>query len=164
MAPATISDRVPVENVSRSAASGLTSAEARQRLAELGPNAIAEAKGPSLATQFVRNLVHLFALLLWAGAVLALVGGLPELAIAIVIVIVVNAVFAFVQEHRAERAIEALQPRDEVRANSASGADTVRAAQVHEPVHGADHERPAEEVPQRDGQQVVEEERVPGQR
>ena len=98
-----------MENVGRSAASGLTSADARQRLAELGPNAIAEAKGPSLATQFVRNLVHLFALLLWAGAVLALVGGLPELAIAIVIVIVVNAVFAFVQEHRAERAIEALQ-------------------------------------------------------
>jgi magnesium-transporting ATPase (P-type) len=88
---------------------GLTSAEAKQRLAESGPNAIAEAKGPSLARQLVRNLVHLFALLLWAGAVLALVGGLPELAIAIVIVILVNAVFAFVQEHRAERAMEALQ-------------------------------------------------------
>jgi magnesium-transporting ATPase (P-type) len=88
---------------------GLTSAQAARRLAESGPNAIVEAKGPSLARQFVRNLVHLFALLLWAGAALALVGGLPELAIAIVIVILVNALFAFVQEHRAERAIEALQ-------------------------------------------------------
>jgi magnesium-transporting ATPase (P-type) len=112
MAPVTTSDSVPAaqdEKLGLPDEAGLTSAEAERRLAEIGPNAIAEAKGPSLARQFGRNLVHLFALLLWTGAALALVGGLPELAIAIVIVILVNAVFAFVQEHRAERAIEALQ-------------------------------------------------------
>jgi len=88
---------------------GLTGAEAERRLAEVGPNLLAEAKGPSHLRLFLGNLIHLFALLLWAGSVLALVGGLPELAIAIVTVIVVNAVFAFVQEHRAERAVEALR-------------------------------------------------------
>lgn len=47
--------------------------------------------------------------MLWAAAGLALLGRIPELAIAIVVVIVVNAVFATAQEHRADRAAERLQ-------------------------------------------------------
>jgi P-type Ca2+ transporter type 2C len=90
-------------------AAGLTSAEARAALARAGPNTIAEAPRVSHTRRFLSNLVHLFALLLWAGAALAVAGGLPELAIAIVAVILVNAVFAFVQEYRAERALEALR-------------------------------------------------------
>ena len=64
---------------------------------------------PSRVRRFAANLVHLFALLLWLGAALALLGGLPQLTAAIVVVILVNAVFAFVQESRAERASEALR-------------------------------------------------------
>ncbi|HEX5468721.1 MAG TPA: cation-transporting P-type ATPase [Gaiellaceae bacterium] len=89
--------------------SGLTSAEAAARLARLGPNVLAEEKGPSQVRRFAANFVHLFALLLWAGAILALFGGLPALSAAIVTVIFVNAVFAFVQEYRAERAVQALR-------------------------------------------------------
>ena len=48
-------------------------------------------------------------MLLWLGAALALLGGLPQLSAAILVVILVNAVFAFVQESRAERASEALR-------------------------------------------------------
>lgn len=88
---------------------GLTSAEAAARFTEVGPNVLDEPRGPSHVRHFAANLVHLFALLLWLGAALALVGGLPELAIAIVVVILVNAGFAFVQEYRAERASEALR-------------------------------------------------------
>jgi magnesium-transporting ATPase (P-type) len=88
---------------------GLSSAEAAARLRAVGPNAIAEAERPSHLRRFSANLVHLFALLLWAGAALALVGGLPQLSVAIVAVILVNAVFAFAQEYRAERAVEALR-------------------------------------------------------
>jgi len=88
---------------------GLTTAEARRRLAEVGPNALAEAKPPSHVRRFAANLVHLFALLLWGGALLALLGGLPELSAAIVTVILVNAGFAFFQEYRAEKAVEALR-------------------------------------------------------
>ena len=86
---------------------GLSSEEARARLAQFGPNVLAEPPRPSHVGRFAANLVHLFALLLWGGAGLALLGGLPELAIAIVVVILVNAVFAFVQEYRAKRASEA---------------------------------------------------------
>ena len=64
------------------AISGLTSEEARRRLAERGSNKLDVAKGPSHLRRFLANLVHLFALLLWAGAALAFVGGLPELSIA----------------------------------------------------------------------------------
>jgi P-type Ca2+ transporter type 2C len=88
---------------------GLSSEEASHRLAEFGPNAFVEAEGPSRVGEFFANFVQLFALLLWSGAALALVGGLPELAAAIVAVIVVNAIFAFAQEYRAEKAVAALR-------------------------------------------------------
>jgi P-type Ca2+ transporter type 2C len=90
-------------------ADGLSSAEAERRLAELGPNTIEEAKGPSPVRQFLANFVQPLALLLWACAGLALLADMPELAIAIACVVVVNAVFSFFEEYRAERAVAALQ-------------------------------------------------------
>ncbi len=90
-------------------AAGLTGQEAARLLAQVGPNAIVQAKGPSDLRRFLANFVQLLALLLWAGAVLALVAGLPQLSAAIVVVIVVNAAFSYVQEHRAEQAVAALR-------------------------------------------------------
>ena len=91
------------------ASAGLTSDQARAALERHGPNTLAEAAQPHWALRFGRNLVHLFALLLWAAAALAGLAGLPELSAAIVAVILVNAVFSFAQEYRAERAVEALR-------------------------------------------------------
>ena len=88
---------------------GLSTDEARRRLADHGPNVLAEPPRPSRLGRFAANLVHLFALLLWGGAVLAFVAGMPELSIAIVVVVLVNAFFAFAQEYRAERASDALR-------------------------------------------------------
>jgi len=93
----------------RAEPSGLTREEAARRLAQVGPNVLAEPPRASHVRRFGAQLVHLFALLLWAGAALALVGGLPQLSVAIVVVILVNAVFAFAQEYRAERAGDALK-------------------------------------------------------
>ena len=56
---------------------------------------------------------------------------------------------------------ERFTPGGEARAGSASGVEAVRVPQVDEPVHGADHERPAGDVSQRDREQVVQEEREP---
>jgi magnesium-transporting ATPase (P-type) len=53
-------------------------------------------------------MVHFFALLFWVAGALALVAGLPELSVAIFVVILLNGIFAFVQEERAEHAAERL--------------------------------------------------------
>lgn len=88
---------------------GLTTDEARARLAQDGPNVLPEAARQPHWRRLVGQMVHFFALLLWVAAVLAVVAGMPQLGVAIVIVIVVNGAFAFVQELRAERAAEALR-------------------------------------------------------
>jgi Ca2+-transporting ATPase len=93
----------------RGPAAGLTGEEVLARRSQFGSNVLVEPPRPSRLRQFASQLVHLFALLLWLGAALALVGGLPQLTAAILVVILVNAVFAFAQEYRAERASEALR-------------------------------------------------------
>ncbi len=87
---------------------GLAPAEAALRLRRDGPNLLPEGQRRSLVRQFLDQLTHFFALMLWTAAALALVGGMPALAIAIVVVIVVNGAFSFIQEYRAEQATRAL--------------------------------------------------------
>ncbi|NLG49613.1 MAG: cation-transporting P-type ATPase [Chloroflexi bacterium] len=88
---------------------GLTQAEAEQRLERYGRNMLREVQGPSLWLRFLSNFTHLMAILLWVGGIVALFAGLPELAIAIWLVNVINGLFAFWQEFKAERATEALR-------------------------------------------------------
>jgi calcium-translocating P-type ATPase len=59
--------------------------------------------------QLIAQWTHFFALLLWVAAGLAIVAGMPQLGAAIAVVVVINGLFAFVQEHRAERAADRLQ-------------------------------------------------------
>jgi len=87
---------------------GLTDAEVLARRDADGPNELPRPKPPSPLRRLGAQLVHFFALLLWVAAALAVVAGMTQLAVAIVAVVVVNGVFAFVQEHRAERAAERL--------------------------------------------------------
>jgi magnesium-transporting ATPase (P-type) len=90
-------------------AGGLSAAEAEARLNKLGPNAIQTIKGTPLWKKFLANFTHLMALLLWAGGAMAFIGQMPQLGWAIWAVIVINAVFSFWQEFKAERATEALK-------------------------------------------------------
>ena len=54
-------------------------------------------------------MVHFFALLFWVAGGLAFVAGMPQLGIAIFVVVVLNGVFAFGQEERAQHAAERLR-------------------------------------------------------
>ncbi|GAT71023.1 haloacid dehalogenase [Planomonospora sphaerica] len=83
---------------------GLDSAEAARRLAADGPNRLPARGRSPLPLLLLREMVHFFALLLWGAAGLALLAGMPQLAVAIVVVILLNGVFAFVQEYRADQA------------------------------------------------------------
>ncbi len=87
---------------------GLSAAEAERRLGAHGSNVLPAAPKMPVWRRVVEQFVHFFALMLWAAGVLAIVGGLPVLGVAIFVVIVVNGVFAFVQEYRAEQAAERL--------------------------------------------------------
>jgi magnesium-transporting ATPase (P-type) len=96
------------------ALAGLTPQDAAARLARDGPNSLPTPRHPSGVRRFAKQLLHFFALMLWVAGVLALLAKLPQLGVAIFVVIVLNAVFAFAQESRANRAAErlsALLPR-----------------------------------------------------
>ena len=88
---------------------GLSSGEARARLDRDGPNELPPPRRPSAARRLVDQLVHFFAVMLWVAGGLAFVAGLPQLGIAIFIVVVVNAAFASLQQSRADRAAERLR-------------------------------------------------------
>lgn len=90
-------------------ATGLTSRRAGELLAEAGHNVLPQTSRPAAWRRLLAQLAHFFALLLWAAAGLALLAGMPALAGAICAVVVLNGVFAFVQQNRAERAAEGLR-------------------------------------------------------
>ncbi len=88
---------------------GLGEEEAAKRLGLAGPNRIKTIVKGVLLKDFLSNLfLNLFAALLWAGGAMAFIGGMPELGWAIFLVIIINAIFSFWQEFKAERAVEAL--------------------------------------------------------
>ncbi len=101
----------PVERVLRdlkTTRAGLRSREARRRLEVIGPNSLTVRSERSWPRELLGQLIHPLALLLWAAAALAWLDGSAPLAGAIVVVILLNAAFAFVQEQQAVRAVEAL--------------------------------------------------------
>ncbi|WP_459723263.1 cation-translocating P-type ATPase [Actinophytocola sp. KF-1] len=95
---------------------GLTAEEAAARLRADGPNQLPGPKRRHPLLVLAAQLVHFFALMLWGAAVLALIAGMPALAVAIVVVVVLNGVFSFAQEFRADRAAERLRELLPVRA------------------------------------------------
>jgi sodium/potassium-transporting ATPase subunit alpha len=99
-----------------SAPQGLSTAEARRRLREFGPNHVEEMRHEHPLLRFLKGLTHFFALILWVAAALAFFAewsapgeGMAKVGYAIVVVILVSAVFLFWQEYRAEQTLAALR-------------------------------------------------------
>ena len=88
---------------------GLTTEEARRRLQRDGPNTLPEPRRPGALRQLAAQLTHLLAVLLWVAAGLAVLAGMPSLAVAIVVIVLLNGGFAFWQEHRADRSTQRLR-------------------------------------------------------
>lgn len=89
-------------------AEGLTQEAALERLAQYGPNKLRQAKGKPLHQKFLANFTHMMAMLIWVGGVMAIIARMPELAVAVWMVNLINGLFSFWQEFRAEKATEAL--------------------------------------------------------
>ena len=91
------------------ASDGLTDAEARRRLAEHGPNELPEEKKPSVVWLFLRQFIGgLQAVLAIAAAIAWYVGEVQD-AVGIALALFIDAFAGFVQERRAEGAIERLK-------------------------------------------------------
>jgi P-type Ca2+ transporter type 2C len=89
--------------------SGLTQAEAQARLMIYGRNALREVKGKPLYVKLLANFTHLMAIMLWIAGIAAFIAQMPQLAIAVWAVNIINGAFSFWQEYRAEKATEALR-------------------------------------------------------
>jgi len=99
-----------------SSLTGLSEHEARRRLQEYGPNRVEEVHEERLLLIFAKEFTHFFALILWLAATLAFVAewnepgqGMAMLGYAIMGVIVINGLFSFWQEYRAQKAVAALR-------------------------------------------------------
>ena len=99
-----------------SSPSGLSSEQARDRLARYGPNRLPELRRRSMLSRFLAQFRDFFAILLEVAGTITLAAYLIQgdptnlkVAVAVYAVVLLNAVIGFVQEYRAERTAEALK-------------------------------------------------------
>ncbi|WP_092670277.1 cation-translocating P-type ATPase [Hymenobacter arizonensis] len=102
----------PVADVAAALATtpaGLDAATAGQRLAEHGPNQLANAQQKTIGQLVLHQLADVMILVLLAAAGVSVLIGEAKSAYVILAIVGLNAVIGFVQEYRADKALEALQ-------------------------------------------------------
>ena len=114
---------------------GLSDDEAADRLKTFGPNACPQYRGAGLLIRILRQFHHpLIYVLLFAGVITAALGEFIDSAV-IFAVVLVNAIVGFIQESRAEAALEGL--RSMVRTDAKvvrSGRDRILPSEEPSPV------------------------------
>ena len=92
-----------------SSPNGLTNAEASKRLVEMGPNEIRAAKRISAWEILLDQFKNILILILLGATVISLFLGHGVESIVIAVIVLFAVLLGFIQEYRAERAIEALR-------------------------------------------------------
>ena len=104
---------------------GLTNSEADKRIKEFGPNALQEKKKKPAWVLFLAQFKDFMIVILAAAALISgLVGDLTD-TIIILVILVLNAVLGFVQEYRAEKAMESLKKLTETQTRVLREGQTV---------------------------------------
>src|SRR5687768_9050160 len=105
---------------------GLSADDAARRLQEYGPNELAEKKKKPAWLMFLLQFKDLMIIILMAAAIVSGVVGDLKDAFVILVIVLLNAIVGFVQEYRAEKAMEALKKM------ATTSAKTKRNNEVHE--------------------------------
>lgn len=88
---------------------GLSTEEAAKRIQQYGPNQLQEKKKKPGWLLFLMQFKDVMILILMIAAVISAVVGDVKDMIVILIIVIINAIVGFVQEYRAEKAIDALK-------------------------------------------------------
>jgi Ca2+-transporting ATPase len=88
---------------------GLTASEAAERLQRFGPNELEQKKEKPAWLILLYQFKDLMILIMMAAATISSLIGETKDAIIILVIIILNAIVGFIQEYRAEKAMEALR-------------------------------------------------------
>lgn len=109
-----------VEDEFQTSTTGLTNAQAKERLDQYGPNEIQEGESKSTFQKFIDQFKDLMIIILLIAAVLSVVlegyEGMVD-AIIILAVVIINAILGVIQENKAEDAINSLKEMSSPQAN-----------------------------------------------
>ena len=105
---------------------GLSEEEARRRLEKYGPNELKEMKRETPLHMFLAQFKDMLIIILVVSAIIAALLGEIVDAFAIIIIVIINAILGFVQEYRAEKALEALRKLAAPQARVMRGGKEVR--------------------------------------
>jgi len=97
------------EKLSTNIELGLSEEEAKKRLKKYGPNKISEEKGKSPFSIFISQFQSILIIILIVAAIVSFFLGDTVESIAILFVVVLNAILGFVQEYRADQSVKALK-------------------------------------------------------
>lgn len=98
-----------VYQATQSSPDGLTSDASEERLRQVGPNELEEGKKKTVAGILLSQFKDVMILILLAAAIVSGIVGDVKDTVVILIIVVLNAVVGFIQEYRAEKAMQALK-------------------------------------------------------
>ena len=98
-----------IQEMLHTSSKGLQTAEAEERLKQYGKNELIEKKKKSIFVLLLHQFKDVMVIILLAAAAISFAVGDLKDAIVILIIVVLNAIIGFVQEYRAEKAMEALK-------------------------------------------------------